>query len=212
MSPFQALALPMTLFAFCLSTALMAGEEALKPVEEKYVIAIKTDDFELAETDVSGLATGESKTIVTDDGTTIDILRTQDGLEMYVDGVLAELNLNDLAAGDPTGLHKTIQVTCLDSGECEERMWISEDTSVELEYSDDGGEKQVITREIRIACDQEDECDQHKVWITNGGDEIHPEHGESELHIIRLHEGEADGSETSSAPRVIVIKEKTEID
>ena len=212
MSPFQALALPMTLFAFCLSPALMAGDKAEELIEEKYVIAVKTDDFELAETDVSGLATGESKTIVTDDGTTIDILRTQDGLEMYVDGVLAELNLNDLADGGHAGLHKTIQVTCQESGECEESVWISEDTSVELGYSTDGEETRIITREIRIECDQKDGCDQQKLWITDGGEGIHPEDGESELHIIRLHDGEADSMDPGSAPRVIIIKEKTEID
>ena len=47
--------------------------------QEKMVIALKTNDFELTETDISALAIGQSQTIETDSGQVIDILRTTDG-------------------------------------------------------------------------------------------------------------------------------------
>ena len=69
---------------------------------EKMVIALKTDDFNLMETDVSDLAIGEAQTIETDSGKVIDILRTADGVELYIDGELLEMDF----AGE--GLHEDL--------------------------------------------------------------------------------------------------------
>ena len=55
--------------ALLITTSAQAGSK------EKMVIALKTDDFTLAETDVSSLAVGEAQTIETDSGKVIDILR-----------------------------------------------------------------------------------------------------------------------------------------
>ena len=66
--------------------AFLATASAQAGSAEKMVIALKTDDFELAKTDVSDLAIGESQTIETGSGTVIDILRTADGVELYIDG------------------------------------------------------------------------------------------------------------------------------
>jgi hypothetical protein len=41
------------------------------------VIALQTDDFELAETDISDLEIGDAETIYTESGKTIDLLRTR---------------------------------------------------------------------------------------------------------------------------------------
>ena len=67
------------------------GSASLSAGEDKMVIALTTDDFELAETDVSDLEIGDSETIYTQSGKTIDLLRTADGIEIYVDGELLEL-------------------------------------------------------------------------------------------------------------------------
>jgi len=50
--------------------------------EKKVVVAVKTDDVELHEVDVSHLQPGDSETIFTENGKTIDILRTEDDVEM----------------------------------------------------------------------------------------------------------------------------------
>ncbi|GMR14910.1 MAG: hypothetical protein BMS9Abin30_0523 [Gammaproteobacteria bacterium] len=72
--------------------ALLATTNVQADTEEKMIIALKTDDFELAQTDVSALAVGEAQTIETDSGKVIDILRTTDGVEIYVDGALLEMS------------------------------------------------------------------------------------------------------------------------
>ena len=59
--------LPFTICAFLAATPLWAVDG------EEVVIELKTNDFELAATDISELAIGESKTIETDSGRIIDI-------------------------------------------------------------------------------------------------------------------------------------------
>ena len=66
--------------------ALLIPVSALAQTQEKMVIAIETDDFKLTETDISMLAIGEAKTIETDNGRFIDIIRTSEGAEIYLDG------------------------------------------------------------------------------------------------------------------------------
>ena len=80
-----------TLAACALLTANFAHAEN----EKKMVIALKTDNFELTETDISSLAIGEAQTIETESGKMIDILRTSDGVEIYVDGELLQMNFDD---------------------------------------------------------------------------------------------------------------------
>ena len=75
--------------------ALLTSGYVFAETREKMIIALQTDDFELAETDISSLAIGEAKTIETDSGKVIDILRTNDGAEIYVDGELLEMNFNE---------------------------------------------------------------------------------------------------------------------
>jgi len=63
--------------------------------EKKMVIALKTDNFELTKTDISALLVGEAETIETDSGKVIDILRTADGVEIYIDGELLEIDFDN---------------------------------------------------------------------------------------------------------------------
>jgi hypothetical protein len=69
-------------------------------IEKKRVVALKTDDFELHETDISDLAVGEAETVFTESGKTIDLLRTAEGVEIYVDGELL-----DTGPGGLEGVH-----------------------------------------------------------------------------------------------------------
>ena len=81
---------------FTLAVLLLLTATSVQAVAgEKMVIALKADDFELAETDISELAIGEAQTIETESGTVIDILRTADGADIYVDGELLEMNFDD---------------------------------------------------------------------------------------------------------------------
>lgn len=113
--------------------------------EKQMVIALHTDDFELQETDISHLAVGESETIVTDSGQTIDLLRTGEGVEIYVDGELLEPGLHGDPAlhGEHQVIHKRVEVVCEDDGACEKTVWVSDDADVHIDASD-GAEHEVI--------------------------------------------------------------------
>jgi len=125
------------IFAVTALTLLMTGT-VQADTEEKMIIALKTDDFEMIETDVSSLAVGESQTIESDSGQVIDLLRTRDGVEIYVDGELLEMDF------DREGLHeegshgdhmikKHVEVICDGDEECDKMVWISEGDDIDLQ-------------------------------------------------------------------------------
>ena len=173
-------------------------------VEEKMIIALKTDNFELTETDVSSLAVGESQTIETDNGQVIDLLRTTDGVEIYVDGELLEMSF------DSEGLHeesthgnhmirKHVEIICDDNEECDKNVFVltGDDTDIASFITDDG-ENIVIHRDIELSCsdDEGTNCSDKMVWVSEGEDmdleELHEMHmqGEGEGHkviVIKRH-------------------------
>jgi hypothetical protein len=96
--------------------------------EKKMIIALKTDDFDLQKTDISHLEVGDAETIVTESGKTIDLLRTENGVEIYVDGELLEPGMH----GDHEMIHKRFEVVCEEEGACEELVWLSADHDIDL--------------------------------------------------------------------------------
>jgi len=185
--------------------ALLATGNTQADTEEKMIIALKTDDFEMTETDVSALAIGESQTIETDSGKVIDLLRTTDGVEIYVDGELLEMSF------DSAGLHeesshgdhmitKQVEIICDNDEECDKNVYVmtGDDTDI-TGFVTDSGENIVIHKEIELTCTADEEstdCSDKMVWISDGEDidlkELHEMHmdGEGEGHkviMIRKH-------------------------
>ncbi len=136
-----------TIFIFS-AVSLSAGGEGEGANEKKMVIALQTDDFDLAETDISHLEIGDAETIVTDSGRTIDLLRTEEGVEIYVDGELLEMNLESDAGihGDHKVMHKRVEVICDDDEECEETVWMSGDDEMEPHSEHHAGKVIVIKK------------------------------------------------------------------
>ena len=97
------------------------GAASLSAGEDKMVIALTTDDFELAETDVSNLEIGDSETIYTQSGKTIDLLRIVDGIEIYVDGELLELGLDGEEGihEEHHIVHQYVEVDCDTEEDCD---------------------------------------------------------------------------------------------
>jgi hypothetical protein len=117
--------------------ALLNATSVLAETEKKMVIALKTDGSELIETDISTLAVGEAQTIETDGGKVIDILRTTDGAEIYVDGELLEMNFNHEDQHEEHVMEKHVEIIC-DSDEeesdCLDKMiWVSSDEDIDIE-------------------------------------------------------------------------------
>ena len=174
------------------AVAVLASAFVQAQTTEKMVIALKTDDFELTETDISTLAIGEAQTIETESGRIIDVLRTADGAEVYVDGELLEMNLDDHDLHQEHVIKRHVEIEC-DSGEdCEENIIIltgDEDGASKLVTAD--GEHVFIHREVEITCSDDDEgtdCDEEMIWLSDDEhidlEKIHEEHGNDEEHKV----------------------------
>ena len=187
----------LVVITFLASTAAQAGSD------EKMIIALKTDNDALLETDISELAIGEAKTIETSSGKVIDILRTAEGAELYVDGELLEMNF------DNEGLHeegshgdhmikKHVEIICDNDEECDKNVFVvtGDDTNI-VSFVTDDGENIVIHKEIELSCTSEEEgtsCADKMVWISEGDD----------IDLQELHEMHMEGK--GEGHKVIVIK------
>ena len=167
--------------------------------EKKMVIALNADDFELTKTDVSSLAVGESQTIETDSGKVIDILRTTDGVELYVDGELMDLDFDRHDKHDNHMVQKHVEVNCENDTECDKHVFVytGDDSDVSAWVSDEG-DYEMMHDDIEISCDIDDgddsSCENKFVMIS----------GHDGIDLEDLHEMHANGSEH----KIIVIKKE----
>jgi len=166
----------------------------------KVMVALKTADFELQETDVSDLAIGESRTIVTDSGKAIDLLRTDSGVEVYVDGELLDLGGHDSAPHER--VHKRVEVKCTAEDECEKQIWVEAG-----EPGSDAG--QTLERTIEIHCENADQCEHKMIFVGEDGEEtVDLDALEGDAEVILLREDAA--VHEPGEERVIVIKRKSD--
>ena len=136
--------------------ALLASASALAQTREKLVIALETDDFNLAETDISTLAVGEAQTIETDSGKIIDILRTKDGAEIYVDGELLEMNFSDVDLHEEHIINTHVEIVCDNGEECDENIFILDHDEHETSgwATEDGeGHKLIVIKKTQVTDD-----------------------------------------------------------
>jgi hypothetical protein len=215
------------IYTLILSAFVTAGY-ALAGGDEKMIIELKTNDFELAETDISDLEIGESETIVTESGKTIDLLRTADGVEVYVDGELLdtpkmgahEMHHGEMHHGDHDGKmimkHKEIIIECEVDGEagddhhCGNEMIFVGDGDIDIEALHERGDAhKVIVKRMHKSCssDEEGECEDVNVWVSDGEDVSFGElHEASEGHkVIRIHKS-VDGEVDGDVEKIIVIE------
>ena len=179
--------------------AVLTATSVQAETEEKMVIALKTDSFELLETDVSTLAIGEAKTIETDSGKVIDVLRTADGVELYVDGELLEMDFGDEGLHQEHMIKKHVEVICDDEEDCDKHVVIlSGDENDDSGWVTQDGENVFIHEEIEITCTDDEEdgttCSDNVVLISDG----------EEIDFEELHEKHMGGD----GHKVIVIKKE----
>ena len=120
------------------AAALAAGAEE----HHRMVVALITDDFELPETDLSHLEIGDAETVYTQSGKTVDLLRTEDGIEIYVDGELLETGWHgDRLHEGHHIVHEHLEIECESESDCESEH-------LELEALHEGGhhEKVIVIR------------------------------------------------------------------
>lgn len=158
--------------------------------EEKMVIALKTDDFELAETDISELAIGEAQTIETESGTIIDILRTADGADIYVDGELLDMDFDEEGLHEEHVIQKHVEIVCDDEEECDKHVIVlGDDDNSEWVTAD--GKNVFIHKEVEISCTDDEDgttCSEHMVLMSDDEDfdleELHEAHQSGEGHKV----------------------------
>ena len=185
---------------FALATiAILAATSVQAETEEKMVIALKTDSFELTGTDISNLAVGEANTIETESGKIIDILRTADGAEVYIDGELLEMNFDDEGLHEEHLIRKHVEIICDDDKDCDKHVMIhAEDDSDISEWMTEDGDKVIIHKEIELTCTDDEEgtsCSDQMIWISDG----------DEIDLEKIHKNHVDGEDH----KVIVIKKKS---
>lgn len=173
------------------SSPLSAGEH------KKVMIGLATDDIEITEVDISSLAVGESKTIETDNGRVIDILRTVDGAEVYIDGELLDMEGAHEGHGEMHKIKKHVEVICEDGEECEKNVFVLKGDDVDVtELITDDGFDVILKKEIVLTCEdgEEGQCADEVTWVSEDG----------EMDIEELHMA-GDGEK---AHKVIVIKKE----
>ena len=186
-----------SLIAICLvlaaTSAVQAGEEPGQDQQKTIVISITTDDFEVEEADLSHLSIGDAETFVTDNGKTVDMLRTEDGIEIYVDGELLDTGPSH---GEQHSVHKVKIVCDEDKTDCEELVWIAEDGEIDL-----AGDHKVIVIESEVT-----EGEWSGDVTAEAAHEVH-----ADVHIVRELHGEATGEgDTEHERKVIIIKRTAE--
>jgi hypothetical protein len=179
------------MITFLASTSAQAGSE------EKIIIALKTDNDTLVETDISELAIGEAKTIETSSGKVIDILRTTEGAELYVDGELLEMDFDDEASHFEHKIKhkikKHVEIICDEGEECDETEIVFSDEEVLLDWVSEDDVNIIIDKDIEFSCkDDEDgtSCSDKVVWVSAGDDidleEIHEIHQADDDHKVMV--------------------------
>lgn len=174
------------------SSSAVAAEDDDVVVEEKIVIALSTDDFELEETDLSHLAVGDAETIVTESGKTIDLLRTEKGIEVYVDGELLDIE----GAHEEHHSVRKIKIVCEDEADCEEIEWISEDGDFDITKHVDGEGKFIVIHGENGEIDVE--------ALADGPHEAH-----GTVHVIRKHGEDVDIELREEHEKEIIIIKKS---
>ena len=176
----------LTICAILASPPIWAGEG------EEMIIELKTHDFEVAATDIGELAIGESKTIETESGKIIDILRTSDGAEIYIDGELLEMNATHEGMHEVHKIEKHVEIVCDDEEDCEKQIFVVTDGEpVDFGFASSEGDNVFIHKEIELSCtDDEDStsCSETSVWVTGDGEidlqELHEMHGDGKTHKV----------------------------
>ncbi|MDX2418408.1 MAG: hypothetical protein QNK19_13185 [Xanthomonadales bacterium] len=180
------------LFIALLAFAFLTSASVQAQTREKILIALETDDIELAETDISALAIGEALTIEAQSGKLIDIIRTAKGAEIYVDGELLEMNFHDEDLHEGHMMSKHVEIVCDGDEECENNVFIvAGDGNDTLGWVSSDGEIISIHREVEITCsdnEEETSCDDHLIWVSDDADfdigELHEEHKNTDGHKV----------------------------
>lgn len=173
--------------------------------EKNMVVSIETDSISLTELDIGSLAVGESKTIETKSGQVIDLLRTVDDVEVYIDGKLLDIGAIHDHGNQVNVIRKHVEIICDDDDDsaCDKHMVISTGGDHEISaWSAEGDMEVLIHDDIEINCvDDEDgsDCAKKVILISKDGEvdieALQEEHVDGEGHKIIVITSEVDSND-----------------
>ncbi|MCW8925215.1 MAG: hypothetical protein OQJ84_03080 [Xanthomonadales bacterium] len=184
--------------------ALFFATPSFADEEKSLVVSIETDDISLTEMDVGSLAIGESKTIETETGQVIDLLRTVDDVEIYINGELVDIGFGHDPDSQIHVIRKHVEFACdeEDESSCEKHVVIraGDDHDV-FSWALAEDAEMLLPDDIEITCfsDEDGDCVEHMAWITEGGEinigSLHEEHLDVDGHkfIIITSKADSDG-------------------
>ena len=122
----------------------------------------------------------------------IDIIRTADGAEIYVDGELLEMNLHEADLHEGHMMNKYVEIVCDGDEECDNDVFIvAGDGNEAPGWVSSDGENISIHREVQITCSENEEetsCDDQLIWVSDDEDfdieRIHEEHESTDGHKV----------------------------
>ncbi len=129
--------------------AILMVSSAIAGGQTEMLIEVKTDDIQIEQLDISHLEVGDSETIYTQDGTTVDILRVVHGVEIFIDGEQLDIpSPHDLEFTDDAQEHHEIMIeTECDSAEddgCTNHHYLSDSS----EFRNAKHHKVIIVKEF----------------------------------------------------------------
>ena len=126
----------------CAPLSLQAGNDPKAAHGHEMLIALHTDEFDLHEADISHLAPGDVETIVTESGRTIDLLRTEEGVEIHIDGESLDIGglhgwaLHEDRHEEQHAVHERWEVICANDElldeECDEEVIVVPDSDLRI--------------------------------------------------------------------------------
>ncbi len=71
---------------FLMMSGFLFGGTAFAGEQKEMIIDLETEDFHIEQMDISDLEIGDTETIYTEDGKTIDVVKTDAGVDIFIDG------------------------------------------------------------------------------------------------------------------------------
>ena len=134
-----------------LMSAFLLSSIAFAENQTEILIKVESEDVHVETMDISHLSTGDVETIYSEDGKTIDVMKTDTGIEIFIDGEkieLPSLDLNSSHEDSHKVKHITVSIHCESEADddCEEdEKWLL-DSDGDLQDHEDLSHRIIIKK------------------------------------------------------------------
>jgi hypothetical protein len=100
---------------FLMMSGFLFGGAAFAGDQKEMIIDLETEDFHIEQLNISDFETGDTETIYTDGGKTIDVVKTDAGADIFIDGEkldLPDLDIHSLHADSEEARYIIVDIEC----------------------------------------------------------------------------------------------------